>query len=390
MKESAINKVTFLSLGTPYLPDLEHALNQNGFDAQIIRCKDVEEIKEKTLELNAQDKDNWLAFGDDENMYQISRMGLSQEQQCAIFPTKNESGLGLLGSKAGLTKFCIEHGISHPKSVVVDTPGELEASISSFTYPLFIKGDRGGGGATVFNLVTPSDFNFVNLTERDFPVIVQEAINSPMISIEAFYSYGQLVAWMFSEELGSISKFGPNYSRRYLNPENQSFIPTLQSLGHHAGLHGFVNCGLLRDTMGNFLLFEADLRPNAWHYLFKHFGIELKSVMESAAVGNKVDPLFPISIPTEGIEIRLRSREILLAMATKDFPRFMQVALQLRRADRGHWVTGAPASSGSFIAAAKLILMFTLKAIFDQMPACFISWAKSRRLTGRIAWRLLG
>ena len=390
MKESAIKKVTFLSLGTPYLPDLEHAINQSGFDAQIIRCKDVEEIKEKALELYAQDKNDLLVFGDDENMYQISRLGLTQDEQCAIFPTKNVSGLGLLGSKAGLTKFCIEHGISHPESVVVDTPEQLQASLSSFTYPLFIKGDRGGGGVSVFNLVTPSDFNFVNLTERDFPVIVQEAINSPMISIEAFYSHGQLVAWMFSEELGSISKFGPNYSRRYLNPKNQSFIPTLQSLGHHAGLHGFVNCGLLRDTTGNYLLFEADMRPNAWHYLFKHFGIDLKSVMDLAAEGNKVVPLFPISIPAEGIEIRLRSREILLAMATKDFPRFMQVALHLRRVDRGRWVNGAPASSGPIVAAAKLIVMFTLKAIFDQMPAPFIFWAKARRLTGRIVWRLLG
>ena len=390
MKESAIKKVTFLSLGTPYLPDLEHALNQSGFDAQIIRCRDVEEIKEKALELNAQDKDNWIVFSDDEDMYQISRMGLIQDEQCAIFPTKNVSGLGLLGSKAGLTKFCVEHGISHPKSVVVDTPEELQASLSSFTYPLFIKGDRGGGGVSVFNLVMPSDFNSVNLTERDFPVIVQEEIDSPMISIEAFYSHGQLVAWMFSEELGSISKFGPNYSRRYFNPKNQSFIPTLQSLGHHAGLHGFVNCGLLRDTTGNYLLFEADMRPNAWHYLFKHFGIDLKSMMDSAAAGNKVNPLFPISIPAEGIELRLRSREILLAMATKDFRRFVQVALQFRQVDRGRWVTGAPPSSGPVFAAAKLILMFVLKAIFDQMPACFISWAKSRRLTGRVVWRLLG
>jgi hypothetical protein len=390
MDQSAIKKVAFLSLGTPYLPDLEHSLNQSGFDAQIIKCRDVEEIKEKALELNAQDKENWLIFSDDEDMYQISRMGLTQEQQCAIFPTINESGLGLLGSKEGLTKFCIEHGISHPDSVVVETPEELQALLSSFTYPLFIKGDRGGGGATVFNLVTPSDFDLVNLAERDFPVIVQEAINSPMISIEAFYSHGQLVAWMFSEELGSISKFGPNYSRRYLNPKNRSFIPTLQSLGHHAGLHGFVNCGLLRDTTGNYLLFEADMRPNAWHYLFQYFGIDLKSVMESAPEGNIVDPLFPISIPEEGIEIRLRSREILLAMATKDFPRFMQVALQLRKVDRGRWVTGAPASSGRIIAAAKLIVMFALKAIFDQMPGRFISWAKARRLTGRIVWRLLG
>ena len=390
MEQSAINKVTFLSLGTPYLPDLEHALNQNGFDAQIIKCKDVEEIKEKALELFAQDKDYWVVFSDDEHMYQISRMDLTQHEQCAIFPTKNVSGLGLLGSKAGLTKFCIEHAISHPKSVVVDTPVELEAVLSSFTYPLFIKGDRGGGGAKVFNLVTPSDFDSVHLTERDFPVIMQEAINSPMISIEAFYSHGQLVAWMYSEELGSISKFGPNYSRRYLNPKNQSFIPTLQSLGHHAGLHGFVNCGLLRDTTGNYLLFEADMRPNAWHYLFKHFGIDLKSVMDSAAGGNKVEPLFPISIPAEGVEMRLRSREILMAMATKDFPRFMQVALQLRQVDRGRWVSSAPASSGRIVAGAKLILMFALKAIFDQMPARFISWAKARRLTGRIVWRLLG
>ena len=389
MNQSAINKVTFLSLGTPYLPDLEHVLNQDGFDAQIIKCENLEEIKEKALELVAQDNNNLLVFGDDEDMYQISRMGLTHEQQCAIFPTKNESGLGLLGSKAGLTKFCIEHGISHPESVVVDTPEQLQALFSSFTYPLFIKGDRGGGGATVFNLVTHSDFDLVNLTERDFPVIVQEAINSPMISIEAFYSHGQLVAWMFSEELGSISKFGPNYSRRYLNPENQSFIPTLQSLGHHAGLHGFVNCGLLRDTTGNYLLFEADMRPNAWHYLFQHFGIDLKFAMESAAEGKKVDPLFPISIPAEGIELRLRSREILLAMATKDFPRFMQVVLQLRQVDRGRWVTGAPASSGPVVAAAKLILMFVLKVFFDLMPARFIIWAKSRRLTGRIVWRLL-
>ena len=390
MKQSAIKKVTFLSLGTLYLPDLEHALNQTGFDAQIIKCKNIEEIKAKALELYAQEKDNWVVFSDDEDMYQISRMGLTQDEQCAIFPTKNGSGLGLLGSKAGLTKFCLKHGISHPESVVVDTPEELQNLISSFTYPLFIKGDRGGGGATVFNLVTPSNFDSVILTERDFPVIVQEAINSPMISIEAFYSHGQLVAWMYSEELGSISKYGPNYSRRYLNPENQSFIPTLQSLGHHAGLHGFVNCGLLRDTTGNYLLFEADMRPNAWHYLFNHFGIDLKSVMDSAAAGNKVEPLFPISIPAEGIELRLRSREILLAMTTKDFRRYMQVALRLREVDRGPWVTGAPASSGPMIAAAKLILMFVLKAIFDQMPARFISWAKAHRLTGRIVWRLLG
>ena len=71
MKESASNKVTLLSLGTPYLPNLEHSLNQSGFDAQIIKCRDVAEIKEKALELYAQDKDNLLVFSDDEEFARI-------------------------------------------------------------------------------------------------------------------------------------------------------------------------------------------------------------------------------------------------------------------------------------------------------------------------------
>jgi len=366
-------------------------LNQSGFDARIIKLKNVAEIKEKALEIFDRDKaDTFLVFSDDDHMYQLARMGLTQEQQCAIFPTKKASGLQLLGSKVGLTKFCNEHAISHPQSIVADSPEELKVVLNNFAYPLFIKGDRGGGGALVFNLLKRGDFDQVKLAAGDFPVVVQEAIESPLISIEAFYAHGQLVAWIYSEELGSISKFGPNYARSYLNPDNKSFVPTLQLLGGHAGLHGFVNCALLRDVDGNYLLFEADLRPNAWHYLFRHFGIDLKSVMDSVAAGNKVVPLFPSAIPPEGIELRLRSREILLAMATKDFRRYMQVVLQWRQVDRNRWVAGAPDSSGRFIAAAKLILMFVLKRVFDLMPASFISWAKSRRLTGRIAWRLLG
>ena len=391
MSTESINKITLLSQRTPYLPDLQNALNQAGFDAEIVKLKNVEEIKTKALELYEQDKaGTWLVFSDDDDMYQLSRMGLTQEQQSAIFPTRKHSGLQFLGSKAGFTRFCNEHAISHPYTLIVDTPDELKSVLSNYSYPLFVKGERGGGGASVFKLFQLSDADQNKLAEKDYPAVVQVAIESPLISVEAFYSHGQLVAWMYSEELGSISKFGPNYARTYLNPKNQSFIPTLQLLGFHAGLHGFVNCGLLRDAEGGYLLFEADLRPNAWHYLFQYFGIDLKSVMESAPEGNIVEPLFPISIPEEGIEIRLRSREILLAMATKDFPRFMQVALQLRKVDRGRWVTGAPASSGRIIAAAKLIVMFALKAIFDQMPGRFISWAKARRLTGRIVWRLLG
>ncbi len=380
-----------MSLGTPYLPDLQHSLNQSGFDARIIKLKNVEEIKEKTLEIfDRNEADTFFVFSDDDHMYQLARMGLTQEQQCAIFPTKKASGLQLLGSKAGLTKFCNEHAISHPQSIVANSPDELKVVLNNFAYPLFIKGDRGGGGALVFNLLKTGDFDQVNLATGDFQDVVQEAIESPLISIEAFYAHRQLVAWIYSEELGSISKFGPNYARSYLNPDNKSFVPTLQLLGDHAGLHGFVNCALLRDADGNYLLFEADLRPNAWHYLFRHFGIDLKSVMNSVAAGNKVVPLFPSTIPPEGIELRLRSREILLAMATKDFRRYMQVVLQSRQVDRDRWVAGAPDSSGRFIAAAKLILMFVLKRVFDLMPASFISWAKSRRLTGRIVWRLLG
>jgi predicted ATP-grasp superfamily ATP-dependent carboligase len=387
----SINKITLLSQGTPYLPDLQNALNQAGFDAEIVKLKNVEEIKTKALELYEQDKaGTWLVFSDDDDMYQLSRMGLTQEQQSAIFPTRKHSGLQFLGSKAGFTRFCNEHEISHPYTLIVDTSDELKSVLSNYSYPLFVKGERGGGGASVFILFQLSDADQNKLAEKDYPAVVQVAIESPLISVEAFYSHGQLVAWMYSEELGSISKFGPNYARTYLNPKNQSFIPTLQLLGFHAGLHGFVNCGLLRDAEGGYLLFEADLRPNAWHYLFHHFGIDLKSAVASAALGNKVVPLFPVSLSAQGIELRLRSREILMAMQNKDLHRYMQVVLQYRKVDRSRWVQGAPDSSGRFIAAFKLVLMFALKVVFDRMPARFIAWAKSRRLSGRIVWRLLG
>ena len=84
--------------------------------------------------------------------------------------------------KAEQTRLLRQENIPHPRTAVFDTPAKalhsLKTQAPPFSYPFVLKGDKGGGGATVFLIETFKDLEerLVFLPE-DEPVLVQERID---------------------------------------------------------------------------------------------------------------------------------------------------------------------------------------------------------------------
>ncbi|MCF8104399.1 MAG: hypothetical protein K9K64_02855 [Desulfohalobiaceae bacterium] len=84
--------------------------------------------------------------------------------------------------KAEQTRLLERNNIPHPRTEIFDSPAQAIDAVRTqsirFDYPFVLKGDRGGGGATVFLIESSEDLE-VRLAQlpQDQPVLLQELID---------------------------------------------------------------------------------------------------------------------------------------------------------------------------------------------------------------------
>ena len=221
--------------------------------------------------------DGLVLIGSDPEMREIAQAEVKLETKLRLLPIKNPEAFKILDSKVGLQAVIQELKLSGPAGIVIKDKEELDNQRNHFKVPYLIKGDHGGGGVHVRKV--SSDQNFPNTNDIPFPFVFQEEVIGSEISVDAYFVNGLLSAYIYTDQIKSMTKYGPSYLRRVAQPPTEDFVKTLQTIGEFAGAHGLVNTTFIFDAeLNKHFIIEFDPRPNAWHFLAPTLGIDLVSV----------------------------------------------------------------------------------------------------------------
>jgi hypothetical protein len=200
---------------------------------------------------------------------------------------------------------------------------------------------------------------------------------------------GVLGAYIYSNQIKSVSNYGPSYLRRVAQPPTEDFVKTLQTIGEFAGAHGLVNATFIFDAKSSkHFLIEFDPRPNAWHFLAPTLGIDLVSVFtgpksEMIKTPNRVNIriillnrfIYYLSEFANPLKYLKALTEIfdpeLLVISGKQLTRFETISIFISQSPR--------------IAAFKIS-----RKMFRRLPADIANPLKHRKITNRVARTILG
>jgi hypothetical protein len=270
--------------------------------------------------------EGWIIFGDDAVLYEVANSSLSIEKKLQILPVNTVEALSIVGSKKGFAEISKKYNWKAPKSVVCDSPEILIAVAEDIGYPLFIKADCGSGGAQVKKIMNLPELQREEIPQSWFPLVVQESIEGTECGLGLFYWHGELRFIDFADEALSMEKFGPTYKRRIFIPQSFDALDSLHEMGRVLGLHGFVNGSSMFDSHHNsHWVFEMDLRPNAWHFLFNKLGYSLEDLTKEVSFPGEF-PLQPV-LPSGFIYVHIISRHIGQILNQRAWGQFWKLAL---------------------------------------------------------------
>jgi hypothetical protein len=331
--------------------------------------------------------DGLAIIGSDPEMREIAQVEIKLDTKLELLPIKNPEAFKILDSKVGLQEVMEKLKLSAPLGIVVTGPEEFSKQKNQLQPPYLIKGDQGGGGALVRRVSTSS--GYPKIDDIPFPFLLQEEIIGSEISVDAFFVNGNLRAYIYSDQIKAMSKFGPSYLRRIANPPIEDFLQSLKAMGEFAGAHGLVNTTFIFDTdLNKHFMIEFDPRPTAWHFLAPILGIDLISMFtgsksEIIEKSNKVN--FRITILSRYINYlsHIRSPWKYFRESATLFRRDFLV-VNRRKLDTLEILT-------FLISITPRILAFRiLKELFQILPYFITNPIKQRQLTNRIARKIIG
>ncbi len=329
----------------------------------------------------------FVIIGTDAEMREIAEAEIDLDIKLKLLPIKNPKAFKILDSKVGFQSAVTELQISAPQGFVINNTIDLENFKISRDIEYFLKGDKGGGGAAVHK-VSASTFHSKAL-DMGYPFLIQEEIIGSDIAIEAFFVNGILRAYIYSDQIKFVSKYGPSYQRRITRPANIDFLSILQIMGQYTGVHGFVNTSFIfNPTLGEHVLFEFDPRPNAWHFLTHLFGMNLSQVLNASDTA-------PAQFP-EMNNFRVTLFERFLAHITN-----VNNPWQLVKACKNLFDSDLIIMSGKKVSRKKMVIILILypprylflriaKKCFGLLPSFITVPIKTRGVTSVLARRIIG
>jgi hypothetical protein len=329
----------------------------------------------------------FVIIGTDAEMREIAEAEIDLNIKLKLLPIKNPTAFKILDSKVGFQSVVTELQISAPQGFVIENTRDLEKIKISSDIAYFLKGDKGGGGAAVHK-VSASTLHSKAL-DMGYPFLIQEEIIGSDIAIEAFFVHGILRAYIYSDQVKSVSQYGVSYQRRIARPKDLDFLSTLQSMGEYTGIHGFVNTSFIfNPTLGKHLLFEFDPRPNAWHFLTHPLGINLSKIIIGPETGSVEAP------NVHDFRITLLER-FLTHIPGISHPR------QLTRVCKNLFDSDLVIMGGKKISKIEMIrilifyvprylLLRNAKKCFRLLPSSITTPIKRRGVTGTVAGRITG
>ena len=268
-------------------------------------------------------------------MRKIATSKLPLSEKLRILPVKKKLGLVLLGSKVGQGVISNKLKLNAPRTVVAKNESELKKYSSKFRTPFIVKADKYGGGTFVKKVSTAKEKRELNIPKEWFPVIIQDFVVGQIISVEAFFKDGSLIAWVYSFFEDSLGEYGPSTSRLYKSPQVLDFESDLILLAKECGLDGMFNCTFILKGKKHYLI-EADARPNSWQFLYSYFKLPILEIM----TGIQEIPLTPLSprLKNKSVKIIDLDRVIPYAVSKKDYKTIFNSLMQITHSTQ--WIAG--------------------------------------------------
>ncbi|MFZ1548306.1 MAG: hypothetical protein WAT12_14625 [Candidatus Nitrotoga sp.] len=216
-----------------------------------------------------------IVIGDDNTLKKILNSDLSAEEQLELLPIQTIKNLDHIYSKIGLSRVFREFGINTPEFCIAKDKSELERSVESLGYPVFVKVDSSGGGFGVFECSSNGDVQILLNKLQTYPVLLQKKIQGINLDLSGFYQDSKLIHFSYSRIERANGKFGASALRTYVQIAHlqKEIFDELDRLGKALGANGFVNVGCIQSDHDQKIYFiEADMRPTAWVDFSKFFG----------------------------------------------------------------------------------------------------------------------
>lgn len=253
----------------------------------------------------------WVLFDDDGLIRALAESAIPDHIKRKSLPASTDLGLAMLGSKVGQQCAAESAGVATPRTFVATTRADVRRALAQFSGSGLIKGDVGGGGAEVWRVRHARDIDNIPRLDEHFPVVVQELVTGPLVSVEPLFRRGQLLGFAYSQVLRTMGGGkGPSTVRRYLDPPTPDVRETLEALGAAAGAHGFANATFIWcPQRRQHLLIELDLRINAWVQYGPRVGLDWGALM----TGPSDAPVVTSSVGPQGLVIHAYPRALAAA-----------------------------------------------------------------------------
>jgi hypothetical protein len=234
-----------------------------------------DEDNQALLEFLAESSYDLYVFSSDSLVRRVRDSPLDIDTKARVLPVRNRELMPILDSKSNLAIQCMKLGIPFPTSRVFRSAEELQHASDGLSELRVIKGDRGHGGTAVVIMKPNELLPWGRIHKLHWPVIVQENLEMPLVSVEALFLSGKLNAWLYSIPLKGKGKTGPSTKRLYQEPPFLDFVDSLEKISGAGNLNGFFNTSWFLDTENKkHILFELDARPNVWHKYGPKLGVD--------------------------------------------------------------------------------------------------------------------
>jgi hypothetical protein len=328
----------------------------------------------------------WVIFASDEDLYNVAHSDLDEELKLKLLPVRRSDHVSIVGSKAQFIKTCKESEVPIPKSDVVDAPEQVHEVVKNFSTPFVIKADRGAGGAGVRVVSSEADLVLQPVPASWYPIVIQEFVFGEPRGVDAFFREGELLAWLYSGDFDLPDALGPTMSRRYFEPPVLDFVEALKKYGRATGAHGFANGSLFYlPEEKRHVMFELDLRTNAWHHLGQKLGLDWVSMMSQPMENFQGVVQYPTNLPPGGLTLKHWQRQIEFAIQARDWRTAIQLIRIPKRKRYPIEYKDASLNRAQVRGLLRLAVLAIAQSIFALLPSSLSKGLKERGATARIA-----
>jgi predicted ATP-grasp superfamily ATP-dependent carboligase len=218
--------------------------------------------------------------------------------QLVEFPYPTSSQIYAVNNKAELVKIGREAKVAIPKTIIPNSPKDLEEAKTRLDFPVVIKLRQGYGRIGQSIVEDPSKLTETymettkkfKLSREEYPII-QEFISGKKMYIGMLFNQGELIAKFSHHTIRQYT--AASYRIEYEDPRVTS---ALGKLAKHLGWHGIISGDFIVESKTD-TPYLTDINPRFWGSLYLAIlsGVEFPHLLYGIAVEKNIQPVLEYS-----------------------------------------------------------------------------------------------